>query len=200
MKKLAIALALSLVLAFSIGTRAQVASPVADDELAALFSAFCIDAFPVPANLDRVAAARNAVPMTPDEVQSILHNDPGRGWMLRTSALHGITIEYPPYNACAVRRMTPVGVSSVTHYVAAVGTYAAAKKAKLVNAPPQKTQQNGVDISLYGQAMVDASGQSQETFAVILSNYHGQAAGIWRADAGAGVGVEVRFVHQIVKK
>ena len=138
--------------------------------------------------------------MKPEEVKALLHDDPGRGWMLRTSALHGITIEYPPFSTCAVRRMTPVGVSGVLHYIAAVGSYVTAKGAKLVNAPVQKRQQNGMDISLYGQALVDASGQPQENFMGLLTNYHGRVPELWRPDAGTGVGVEVRFVHQIVKK
>jgi hypothetical protein len=205
MSKLGGLLALSALVALSLcgsqRAQAQQAATVSDDELAALFAAFCLDAFPVAASLDRAAASKKAVAMKPDELKAILHDDPGRGWMLRTSeALYAVTVEFPPYNACAVRRMTPVGVSGVKNYLAAVNKYVAAKNGKLANLPPQKSTLNGVDISLYGQGMTNGSGQPQETFAVVLSNYHGRAGGIWRADAGTGVGVEVRFVHQFVKQ
>ncbi len=185
-----------------LAAQAQTPPSVPDDELAALFAAFCLDAFPVVAKLDRTVADRKAVAMKPDEVKALLHDDPGRGWTLRTSeALYAVTVEAPPYNACAVRRMTPVGVSGVkNYYLAAVNRYVAGKNGKLANLPPQKSNLNGVDISLYGQGMVNASGQPQETFAVVLSNYHGRVPATWRADAGSGVGVEVRFVHQFVKQ
>jgi hypothetical protein len=208
LRLLAVAVAATALLVFGAAHRpfAQTAAPsaamVPDDELAALFSAFCLEAFPAAASLDRVATARKAVVMKPEEVTSILHSDPGRGWMLRTpQALYGITIEYPPYNGCAVRRMTPVGVSGVKNYIAAINAYVAARNGKLVNLPPQKSATpGGADISMYGQGMVDASGKPSENFAVILTNYHGRPGGVWRADAGTGVGVEVRFVHQFVKQ
>lgn len=177
------------------------APPVPDDELAELFSTFCLDAFPAEAILAKAAGGRHGVAMTPDQVKSLLHDDPGRGWMLRTSqALYGVTVEYPPYSACAVRRMTPNGVSGVLHYIAALNRYVAAKQGKLVSMPPQKTAQNGVDFSMFGHGMLDANGKLTDNFIVILSNYHGRAGGIWRADAGSGVGVEVRFVHQLVRQ
>jgi len=180
---------------------AQVAAMVPDDELAGLYSAFCLEAFPVAASLDKLAGSKQGAAMKPEEVAALLHKDPGRGWFVRTpQAVYGISVEYPPFNACAIRRMTPVGVSGVTHYIALVNKYVAAKNGKLVNLPPQKTNMQGVDISAYSQGMTDASGKPVETFAVILSNYHGRAAGIWRADAGSGVGVEVRMVHQIMKQ
>ena len=193
--------ALALSLGFGpVGVKAQVASPVPDNELAAVFAAFCLDAFPVAADLDRAAAGRKATVMSADEVKSLLHDDPGRGWTLRTAeARYSITIEFPPFNACAVRRMTPVGTAGVTNYLSAVNKYVAAKNGKLVTLPTQKKVVNGADVTLYGQSMVNAGGEMRETFAVVWSNYHGRPPPASRADAGTGVGVEVRFVHQFVK-
>jgi len=202
MRRLALLLGLLFLFPPAPRVQAQTASMVPDDELTALFSSFCLNSFPAPAALDAQAVSRKAVAMTSAEVGSMLKSDPGRGWMLRTSqALYAITVEHPPYNACAVRRMTPVGVSAVKNYISAVKEYVAARNGKLVNLPPQKTSTpDGVDISSYGQGMVDAAGVPLENFAVILSNYHGRAGGIWRADAGSGIGVEVRFVHALIKK
>jgi len=176
----------------------NVAAPADDVEIAGLFAAFCLKAFPEPVALDRLAQAKSAVPMTADEVKSYLHADPGRGWHLRTQhALYAITIESPPYLACAVRRMTPSGMSTVQHYVDAVKAYVGGRSGTLVNAPPQKSRTpEGLDISGYPYALVDASGKVSETFMVILTNYHGRASEPYRADAAGGVGVEVRMVHQ----
>jgi len=177
---------------------ADVAPPVDDVEIAELFAAFCLKAFPEPFALDRLAQARSATAMTPDEVKSYLHADPGRGWHLRTAqARYAITIESPPYHACAVRRVTPSGVSTVQHYIDAVKAYVGGRSGTLVNGPPQKTRTpEGVDIAGYPYALLDASGKTTETFIVILTNYHGRMSEQYRAEAAGGVGVEVRMVHQ----
>lgn len=191
-------LVLSMCLCWVAGARAQMPPPVADDDQVALFAAFCLDAFPDAAALDRVAASRKAVAMTPDELKALLRDDPGRGWLVRTQqALHGITVELPPYVTCAVRRMTPSGPSGAKNYMAAVNKYIAAKNGKLINLPPQRSAQNGTDISVYAHGMVDADGLQRETFAVILTNFNFQAPEPWSVDAGSGVGVEVRLVHYL---
>jgi hypothetical protein len=190
----------SLALCLSSPARALDIAAVPDTEIAALYSTFCLKAFPDPSALDKFSKAKGAVVMSPEEVAYFLHQDPGRGWTLRTEqALYVITIEYPPYRTCAVRRMTPSGVSGVKNYLAAVTAYAAAKRGKLGNMPPMKRKgPGGIDISAYYYAMTDSAGKPAETFGVFLTNYHGKVPERFRPDAGSGVGVEVRLVHQLV--
>ena len=176
--------------------------PATDEELAALYATFCLDAFPDAYRLDRLASRGNARPMTGDQVSALLRNDPGRGWFIRSpAALFAITVEDPPYSTCAVRRMTPSGLSSVKNYRAAVEAYAARRRGQLTTVPPQraKTPDGGGDVSIYAYQMIDPASGMVETFAVFLTNYHGRVGGIWKADAADGVGVEVRLVHQMVK-
>lgn len=196
----AIAAAIIAGIGFGSAARADdVPAAVDDVEIADLFSSFCLQSFPDQAALDRLARSKAATAMKAEEVKAYLHADPGRGWYLRTPlARYAITIESPPYRACAVRRMTPSGVFTVQHYIDAVKAYAAAKTEKLVNMPPQKTTTpEGLDISAYPFAVLDAAGKATETFMLILTNYHGRVAEPLRAEAGSGVGVEVRMVHQL---
>jgi hypothetical protein len=57
----------------------------------------------------------------------------------------------------------------------------------------------GGDISSYTNGMTDATGKAREAFLVIMTNYHGRAPDPWRQDASGVVGVEVRFVREIMK-
>lgn len=180
--------------------KAQNAQPVLDDEIAGLFSAFCLQGFPDPTAIDELAKAKQATIMTVAEVTRYLKTDPGRGWYLRTpAALYAVTVESPPFNACAVRRMTPSGLATTKNYIAAVNAYVTEKRGKLVTMPAKKGRTpEGIDISGYGYGMMDAAGKPSDTFSVILTNYRGKPPAEWRADAGSGVGIEVRMVRQIV--
>lgn len=178
--------------------RADVGEPDVQ-EMGQLFDALCLHAFPAPAALDAQAAHLRMTPMTALQVQNYLHQDPGRGWYYRTPlARYAITIELPPIPACAIRRMTPAGVPSVTSYLAAINGYAATRNQAIVGLPPQNAKTaDGADLSAFAQAIQAPDGRSAtDVFMVILTNYHGRFRGELADGVGTGPGVEVRFVHQ----
>jgi len=194
---------IAAMLSFGLAVQSKAAeSADVSREIADLFSAFCLEKFPDNAALDALAKSDLSTPMSSDEVKRYLHNDPGRGWYLRTKlGLYAITIEAPPYVTCAVRRMTPSGLATAKPYIDAVGAYAQKHNGKLSNAPPQKAKSpDGADISAYPYVMQDSNGKSSDMFILFLTNYHDQVSGEWRADSEGGVGVEVRLVHQLVPK
>lgn len=179
---------------------AGVAATVPDEELSSLYDAFCLQAFPDENALSALAEQKGAAVMTAQEVIALLHQDPGHGWQLRTTTGHyQISIETGAYHACAIRRMTPSGVSGVKNYIAAVNAYVAAHGGTLANIAPQKgVLPNGIGVSVYGSSMSMADGAATDTFGVILSNYHSHPPANLTEEAAGGVGVEVRFVHQLV--
>ncbi len=74
----------------------------------ALFDELCLRAFPNDKAIDAAAASKGMPVMSAADVQKFLHLDPGRGWYYKadgSSFLYAITIEAPPYHACAVRRI-----------------------------------------------------------------------------------------------
>jgi hypothetical protein len=154
-------------------------APVADDEIAGLFAAFCLAAFPAAAPEEEAAKRRHAAAMTPAELARFLHGDPGRGWFLRTgAALYAVTIEAPPWRACAVRRMTPSGLAGATHYIAAVERHAARRHEKLVQVPPKReTSPDGADIVAYGYGVLDESRRPKVRIPT-------EAGRVFRRDAG----------------
>ena len=156
------------------------------DELGTLFDQVCLRAFPDDAALDRDATHRHAAALTRARVQDYLHDDPGRGWSYTTAlASYIITIEQPPFHACAIRRMTPSGLPGTDRFTAAVNGYVTSRHAALTSMPRQAmTTADGAALTASGQSINRADGSVAETFLVIITDYHDR-------------GVEVRYVHQI---
>ena len=62
-------------------------------------------------------SARGATAMADAEVRIYLHGDPGRGWNIAgRTARFQLTVEAPPYHACAVRTMTAAGFPDMAPY------------------------------------------------------------------------------------
>ncbi len=170
-------------------------------ELAELFSAFCIQDFPDPAETEKFIRLKGAREMSAKEVASYLHSDPGRGWYLKTpAALYAITLEEPPYHTCAIRRMTPAGEdgTAVKAIAEAVKAYSSEAGGHLVDIKPRNTElAPGLKVYFYGSNIVNAAQQTTDSFGVFISTYARQVPDPWRPDAASDGGVEVRFSHLV---
>jgi hypothetical protein len=176
-------------------------APMTDTELpaamAVVFNLICLQMPPADGSHDAYFASTGYTPLTQDEVKTYLHSDPGKGWKYQGLV---ITLEDPPYRACAVRRMTPSGIATVKPYIKLLDDYAASQHATLVSQPPvaKKGPDGIMDIHAYPQLMLDQNGKPLSLFSVILANYHGRVPPQVAEQAVGGVGVEVRFVRQLV--
>lgn len=170
------------------------------NEMAAIFAAFCIDRFPDDRALDADAQAKKLTAMTPQQVKQYLHDDPGRGWLIQgASGRYIMTVEMPPFHACAVRSMTPAGLTDAQRYADEIKAYAAKQHEQISSLPMQSSKTpDGIDIHAYVSPLSGPGVRPRESFMLILSNYHGRVPNDFRADAKGGVGVEVRMVHQVV--
>ena len=170
-------------------------------DMAAIYRSFCLDNFPNDAGLGTLAASRSAVPMIPAQLQQYLHVDTGHGWYLSTPfGRYAITIADPPYRGCAVRRMTPSGLLTAAGYITAVKAYAQQHGGQLSPAQTirRKAPDGVADISVSVNTLLGADAKAgQETFLLVLTNYHGRPPDEDRAAAGDGVGVEVRLAHLV---
>jgi hypothetical protein len=182
-------------------TEVSLGSQAVSQELTDLWTGFCLKHFPADTAINAFAASQRATPMTPQEIKFYLHDDPGQGWYLRTQlGLYAITQEKPPFLACAVRRMTPNGIPGIKPFVDVMKAYAESHQWKLTVVPMHtKTPDGRADISAYSNGMTDVAGKPREAFLVLLTNYHGNPPDPWRQDAAGGVGVEVRFVRELLK-
>jgi len=158
-------------------------------EMLTLYEDICLKTFPDDAAVARAVEARGAVAMSDAEVKSILHADPGRGWLLAgKTAPFKLTVEAPPYHACGVRTNTVAGFPSMQPYQDLVARYAKGRtfqKVGPINQEVQGTQSVGAgDMAMKGKL---AEGLLVFTVQPLPANRD-----------SAGDAIQVRFVHQLV--
>jgi hypothetical protein len=102
-------MALSIALAL-LAQAAADPGPTTIADMVALYDAACLRAFPDDAALDRLMTARKATALTPEQVRVTLHDDPGRGWVVRGKGKPVmVMLELPPFHACSVRALVGEG-------------------------------------------------------------------------------------------
>ncbi|MBN9587666.1 MAG: hypothetical protein BGN85_05025 [Alphaproteobacteria bacterium 64-11] len=171
------------------------ATPVSA-EFVDLFSSYCLKQFPDDRALSDRAAGEGQRPLTSAEVGSFLHVDPGMGWTIAgRETSYVLTVQVPPYHACALRRYSEVPLDGAPFIEAARG-FAALSGHKL--APPLMRQRdigNGIVSSgIYFQELDEKDKPLSEAFMFFTVRYPAVA----RADGAPSKPFwEVRFVRQI---
>jgi len=90
------------------------------DDLFAVFVSFCLDAFPDDAAVEAKVKSGAHPELDADELNTILHGDPGRGWIVRLNhSAIALTVGQPPAHACGVRATLPtepdIGLKTATY-------------------------------------------------------------------------------------
>lgn len=170
----------------------ELANEGSDDvgaELADLFADFCLKRFPSETALAEGVELKQLRALSPRGVRRFLHDDPGRGWLLETpSDAYVITIEDPPYHACAVRRMYSTTPKFRLAYKLMVKLWAANEGiGPLQGMPIRRQMVSGGGIATMDMDFVpDVGGNVKRGFMAIVTDYpNGQS--------------EIRLVHQIPK-
>jgi len=156
----------------------------AEGELMDVYLDLCLNRFPDAAAFAAGAAARQMRPVPPETVKRYLHDDPGRGWIgASPSGAYVVTIEDPPYHACAVRRMQRPSPTFSTVFQVAVGAWAGMHKIpKLQRLPPVRQTANGATIDAQVEGVAGADGKVVQSFMALVTVYPGGQT-------------EVRMVH-----
>lgn len=165
-------------------------------EFVDLFSSYCLHQFPDDGAVRAQATGEGQRPLSPAEVGSFLHVDPGTGWMIAGhETSYVLTVQVPPYHACALRRYSDVPLDG-TPFIDAAKQFAALTGHKL--APPLMRQRdigNGIVSSgIYFQELDDKDKPLSEAFMFFTVRY----PAVTRADGVPSKPFwEVRFVRQI---
>lgn len=155
------------------------------DRMVALYEDTCLKAFPDDGAVAATMTARGAAALSRSEVRIYLHDDPGRGWVIADGpGKFVVTIEAPPYHACALRREFAAPVTDMLAYLAAADRYKASG-APFQNMAPMDMP-NG-DIRTHLEAEGRAAGDQAEALMIVTDT---------RPDRS----VELRFVHQYSPK
>jgi hypothetical protein len=163
-------------------------------ELTDIFAGLCLDGFPNEPGFAKAAAARNLQPMDAASVKRYLHDDPGRGWSGTSSfGSYVVTIESPPYLACAVRRARPSFATFQPDpfrlaFQRLIGAWAEQHHLPtLRDVPPMRQVVSGMTINTTMQAVVGPDGKPTEAFMVLVTDYSNGT-------------YELRLVHQFPPK
>jgi len=161
----------------------------AETELIDVFGDLCLNRFPNEAAFAQGGKGRHLEPMPAEGVKEFLHDDPGRGWFGKTSSgVYVVTIESPPYLACAVRRVQKPSPALQSTFHAIIGNWAAIHKSPTVlNFPPMHQVKGDMTINVTAEGIAGPDGKPQQTFMAFVTDYKsGQT--------------EVRLVRQFAPK
>jgi hypothetical protein len=188
----------ALIAAAPAGALAQYEAPGAPADPAAqlaevldVYDAACLRAFPDDEAVAREMAARGASALSEREVRIFLHDDPGRGWRIadRTGPI-SITIEAPPYHACAVRTMTAAGFTDMGPYRALAERFEAGGGYRAI--PPESLDIEGLHMTAGGERRQRPEGGAESLLVILTTPAEGHR------DKGQ-TAVEVRFVRQVAQ-
>jgi hypothetical protein len=161
--------------------------------MAALYDEVCLKAFPDDAAVDRLMAEKGAAPLTPEQAQITLRGDPGRGWLLKDGDRNiQIMLELPPFHACSVRRTLAPGFG-IFEYRAATDRFKATRPG-FAPEREQVSEAEGVRIRGLGESRVLPDGKTETLFI-----FDQQVTDPARRARGQ-IGVDIRFVHQIIDR
>jgi len=89
------------------------------DDLFGVFMDYCLEAFPDDAAVEAKAKAGAHQALEGEELNAVLHGDPGEGWVVRINhSAITVTVEHPPYHSCGVQAILPtepdIGMKAAT--------------------------------------------------------------------------------------
>lgn len=158
------------------------------DEMIALYDEICLRAFPDDKAAGDAAARHHATPLSQAQVRIYLHEDPGYGWQIDgRTARFNVTIEAPPFHACAIRTMTADGFADLGPYRALANRYEAGGGYRSMD-NLQFTQDN-LDVAGGGERRARPDGGTESLLVILATPTRPHR------DRGE-TGVEVRFTHQ----
>jgi hypothetical protein len=169
-------------------------------DMADLYQRVCLKAFPNRAAVVATLAASQAKKLDAAAAGAALRGDPGSGWQVTTAvAAYQVTIEDPPFNTCAVSRMTPEGMATAVPYIVAVQDYARGKSLLMGQAEPlQQRTADGADVQVLASPLGgDPNKSPSESSMYVTTNYHGRYSGWATPYVEGGNGVEVKMAHHI---
>ncbi len=172
----------------------NLANPAAQlAEMLTIYDEACLQGFPDDGAVQRTMTARNARPLSSDEIRTYLHNDPGAGWRINgATAQFIVTIEEPPFHACGVRTMTATGFDDLKPYRDLISRFES-DRAFVAVQPMDTVLSNHVHTRLTGEQIQSADG-GFETLMVVT----GTPAEGYRANGQTGT--EIRFVRQFQQR
>jgi hypothetical protein len=152
-------------------------SDAADKQAAAdllrVFLDPCQGKFPDDAAVALYAKDKGLTAMSADEVAELLGKDPGVGWVQHDeSGAYVLTVEAPPYHACAVRvtfAHKPLALRSYLALELGMAVAGSGTGDRLEERPPVSFEQEGLSVTANIFVHVDAAGKTIEQYYIFIA-------------------------------
>jgi len=182
MRGILIGLSLALVL---LGVAPGRADPAAD-ELLDIFAGLCFGRFPDETAVRQYASEKGLAVMPAEQLRHLLGTDPGEGWLQNAAqGQYLVTIEMPPYHACAIRKPVSTSPDIVPAFSRVLGAWAAKQPGtSLKEDPPQTVNIDGLPSQAYVWNLERGAGEQVEALMLIVTKV-------------SDLGTEVRLVRSI---
>jgi hypothetical protein len=147
-------------------------------EMIDMFAGVCLGKFPDDAAVRQFAVEKRLAAMPDDAVRQLLGTDPGQGWFQDTArGRYLLTLEMPPYHACAIRRTDSAAPDFIAPLSLLLGTWAATQSgASLKQLPPQNAQVGGLPTQVYQWVLDRGPGKPAETLMAFVTNVTNKVA------------------------
>ena len=161
-----------------LGAKPVRAAEPAWGEMVGMFAEACLEKFPDDVAVRQYAVEKRLTVMPDDMVRQLLGADPGQGWVRDTArGRYLLTIEMPPFHACAIRRTDSAEPDFLAPFSLLLGVWAANQSGvSLKELPSQNVQIQG-SPTLARQWVVDhGPGKPTELLMVLVTNLNNKTA------------------------
>ena len=133
----------------------------------------CVGKFPNDTAVTQYATEHNLTAMSSSEVAALLGKDPGIGWVQHDrSRAYWLTVEKPPYHACAVRTTFEKNPLALRSYLALqLGLMVAGSRTgdHLQEQAPQSLDLQGLPTEAYTFLRINPAGHATEQYIVLIA-------------------------------
>jgi hypothetical protein len=147
-------------------------------EMIEMFAAACLTKFPDDVAVRQYAVEKRLTVMPDDMVRQLLGADPGQGWVQDTArGRYLLTIEMPPYHACAIRRTDNAAPDFFASLMQVLNAWAGTQPGTSLKPLPQQNVLIQGSPTLARQWVVDRGpGKPTELLMVLVTNLNNKAA------------------------
>jgi hypothetical protein len=150
-----------------------VADKIAAGRIIDDFAAPCLGRFPDDAAVESFASEQKLTPLTESEVRHMLGQDPGVGWAGEgESGTHILTIEKPPYHACALRTLFRGSTDAVvSQYSLALAAWVVMQQdISMTSKPPESVEIAGRPTIAYDYELTDSDKKPLGRFMLLITS------------------------------
>lgn len=135
-----------------------------------IFAEACLKDFPDDGAVRQFANDKHFTSLPDEAIHQLLGTDPGQGWTQESDhGRHLLTIEFPPYHTCAVRKIDTSEPDYIAPTRLLIAAWAAKQGATLKESPMQSARMSGLPTEVYSWVVDRGSTRPNETLMIFVT-------------------------------